>query len=169
LEQAQQAVTTKSPQISFADLAVYSQKTKSDLSQTSSNAYFSINIIPNGNSSYNVEVTMNGDNSSIVYSSDLVMEFDPKAVQISDIKNGQVFPLYPRAVINNNQIVITGTSKINPEGISFGKPGSVFATFKVHKVSSQKSTILVLNDRSDAYYQTQDMLDKAKSVASFQI
>ncbi len=94
---------------------------------------------------------------------DLRLDFD-KGIEIVEIINGDSFSLYPRKIIGDGYILITGVALSQKNEIQFAKPKTTFIKLKLKTSGLNSRPIISLNrQESKIYLSGNDILDLNRS------
>jgi hypothetical protein len=133
--------------ISLNDLYLVAQKAEALKDINTTEVYFSAVKKPLSANRFYVEIYLSAKEQMRVDGADLVMNFDPN-LTISNLQKGSVFPQYPRLIIDNNQIIITGLTSLANNTIKLGEPNQLFASFEVYKNNPAQTSIIAVDQNS---------------------
>jgi hypothetical protein len=159
----------KLPAISMKDLNLLNNKNDQTAKVVSGKMFFSF-IKGNVNTDeYEIRIFLSGDPNTLADAADLTLSYT-KGLKI-DVASGDAFPDYPRKIVENGQIVITGVSSITNDNINFGKPGGTFAVLKVTIEDPEvlERDIKIDLSNSKIFYMAKDILDGENSFSLIQI
>ena len=139
------AVPTKA--MSLNDLYLVAQKAEALKNLSDTEVYFSAVKKPLSANRFYVEIYLSAQENMKVDGADLVINLDPN-LTIANLQKGSVFPQYPRLIIDNNQIIITGLASLSGNNLKLGEPNQLFASFEVYKNSSAKAPTITVDQRS---------------------
>src|SRR4030043_2361771 len=102
------SLTDRIPRLSLNDLFLFAQKEKK-LSQIPSQGkmFFSFEKKKLAEHEWIVEVTLAGDTSTRSDAADLTLLLLP-GVSVSEISEGEAFPIYPRKIAEGSKVIVTG-------------------------------------------------------------
>ncbi len=108
-------------------------------------------------------IYLNGSEDSLADAADLTLTFD-KNIIIEKIIEGDSFVFYPRKLIKDNSLIITGVSLSEENKLKFAKPNTKFITIILdHKINKDKPLFMILNNsESKIFFNGKDItnLDK---------
>jgi len=139
------AVPTKA--MSLNDLYLVAQKAEALKNLSDTEVYFSAVKKPLSANRFYVEIYLSAKENMRVDGADLVMNFSPN-LTVANLQKGSVFPQYPRLIIENNQIIITGLASLSGNTIKLGEPNQLFASFEVYKNSSANTPLITVDQTS---------------------
>jgi len=160
------AVPTKA--MSLNDLYLVAQKAEALKNLSDTEVYFSAVKKPLSANRFYVEIYLSAQENMKVDGADLVINLDPN-LTIANLQKGSVFPQYPRLIIDNNQIIITGLASLSGNNLKLGEPNQLFASFEVYKNSSAKApTITVDQNNTKAFLNGEYVLNQMVSFSQIQ-
>jgi len=149
LSRSQQPETTPVPTkaMSLNDLYLAAQKAEALKNISNTEVYFSAIKKPLSSNRFLVEIYLSAKENMKVDGADLVMNLDPN-LTVANLQKGSVFPQYPRLIVENNQIIITGLASLSANTIKLGELNQVFASFEVYKNSSANTPLITVDQTS---------------------
>ena len=100
---------------------------------------------------------------------DLRLDFD-KGIEIVEVINGDSFSLYPRKIIGEGFVLITGVALSQKNEIRYAKPKTVFAKLRLKTNSLAGKSIISFNrQESKIYLSGNDILDLNRSFSRIEL
>lgn len=160
-----QLLQKKLPILTLADISFVFDKYKELMSIKKTPLYFTANTQKLSINQWKVTVELDGGDDGAADAADLRLDF-PEGLTVFDLKTGSAFPLYPRKVVADNYILLTGLASIDNNQMVFGKPNKIFAEFTVQTKDNQlnKKQITVNKEDTKIYLNGESVLDTGKSV-----
>lgn len=115
---------------------------------------------------WKVTINLSGDINGAADAADIKLNLS-EGLTISELKEGSAFPLYPRKVISNNYILVTGLATIINSKMIFGEPNKIFFEFIVQTTENHQNARLIRIDVNDTkiYLNGESVLDIDKNVS----
>lgn len=110
-------------------------------------------------------IYLNGSEDSLADAADLTLTFDNNII-VEKIIEGDSFVLYPRKLIKDNSLIITGVSLSEKNKLKFAKPNTKFITIILdlnYKINKTKPLFIIINNsESKIFFNGKDItnLDK---------
>lgn len=100
---------------------------------------------------------------------DLRLDFD-EGIEIVEVVDGNSFSLYPRKIIEENFVLITGVALTQKNEIQFAKPKTTFITLKLKTNSLDDKLVINFNrQESKIYLSGNDILDINRSFSQIKL
>lgn len=112
---------------------------------------------------YLIKIFLKGDKDTLIDGADLSLFYINKATKIEEVTSGDSFPLYPRKIINDNKILITGIAKIKNNQTISGKINANFAYIKIKISDSPLENFLIINEDTGVYFRGKNILNLENS------
>lgn len=108
-------------------------------------------------------INLNGENSSTSDAIDIQLEIDSN-IEVKKIVEGNSFSFYPRKIINQNDVLITGLALSDKGELKLAEPQSNFIKiFLLIKNPYQKSSIKLNQEKSKIFLGGEEITDIKKS------
>lgn len=135
--------------INYEDLLLLIQKAKILEDFKNSRAFYSYRLKKKSGDKIEVEISLNSEEKIKLDAADLQLTFDDD-LEVVEIKPGKSFPFYPRRIIKENLIIITGITSINNSILKYGQTNEVFATIVFRKKDLSRSNSNIKLDKSNS-------------------
>lgn len=163
--QSQLQQTLSAPQrTSDQDLELFAQKAKILDTIVESKMYFTPRISFLSDTKKEITISMVGGKAMNADAGDLVLNYSNN-LKIIQILPGQAFPLYPRKVVTNGELAITGIASLENNKIKFGEPNKIFAILRVEKIGDikQKGILSVKKTNTNVFLEGKSIFDPNKT------
>lgn len=156
------------PTITFENVELVSQKNQIITDLEKSLLFFSSKVYKLSSNRWQITVKLEGPDYAGADAVDLYLNFDKK-IKIDEILTGKAFPLYPRKIIAENYLLVSGVASIDENKISFGQPDNTFITFIVSTDTPETDSYkipLKLNanmEETRIYFNGETVFDKDKT------
>lgn len=159
-----QLTENKQSSLTSADASFIIQKEKELASVKKSLLYFNVKVQKLTINQWKITVKLEGDVDGAADAADLRLDF-PIGLTFSDLQVGPAFPIYPRKVITEDYLLVTGLVSVNNNQMIFGKPNNIFVEFTIQTTDNQSSNkqIAVNNEDTKIYLNGESILDTGKS------
>ena len=143
-------------------------KTNCPLPATGS-MYFSYQLTSSGPDQKILNINLDSLTPNILADAiDLRLDFD-RGIEIVEVIDGNSFSLYPRKIITENFILITGVALDQKSEIRFAKPKTTFIKLKLKTNSLDGKPIISFNrQESKIYLSGNDILDLNRSFSQIE-
>jgi|GEM_PF-4739050 len=123
--------------------------------------FFAVKKTPIGEGIYRVEISISGDDKTLVDAADLQLII-PANVAVSDIKTGNAFLNYPRSLLSDDRLIVTGVATPEKDQVKFGQVNADFVSFKLTVQNRQLSVPPLTIDRehSDIFLMGQSVMNR---------
>lgn len=160
-----QLTENKQSSLTSADASFIIQKEKELASVKKSLLYFSAKTQKLTVNQWKITVRLEGDIDGAADAADLRLDF-PKSFIVSDLIVGSAFPIYPRKVMAEDYLLVTGLISISNNQMIFGEPNKIFVEFTVQTTDNQpiEKQITVNKEDTKIYLNGESILDTNKSV-----
>lgn len=160
-----QLAVKKQPILTLSDTAFIIKKNKELESVIKSPLYFNASVQKLTANQWIITIELIGKIDGAADAADFKIDL-PEGLTASNLKPGPAFPLYPRKVINNNYLLVTGLASVNNSQMVFGEPNKIFVEFNVQATDNQpsKKQIVVNKEDTKIYLNGESVLDTEKTV-----
>lgn len=136
----------------------------------SGNMYFSYQLTTDQEGQKILSVNLDSLTPNILADAiDLRLDFD-KGVEIVEIIDGNSFSIYPRKIIKEGFILITGVALGQKSEIQFAKPKTTFIKLKLKTDNSDSKHIISFDSQeSKIYLSGNDILDISRSFSRIEL
>ncbi len=131
---------------------------------TTGAAYFTAekkNLTP-GN--YQIDIYFNAGDKAAADAADLTLDI-PDDLKVTQVIPGKAFASYPRQLIGQKTVIITGVTVIQQDKIQFGQPNQLYTSLIIEKpaTSSTVSEITLNKNNSKIFFQGESIMDYQRS------
>ncbi len=165
-----QQVRAASQGVSKEEVKLYVEKEKILQEVVDSPLYFVSSTKTISPSRFEVTFSLKGGTAMKTDAGDLTLSYSSN-LDVVEIKTGETFPQYPRKVISDGEVIITGVASLAGSSVTLGKSNTVFATIVVEKngFTNGKSTISLNKAKTQFYLQGKSVLNEQSSFADIQL
>jgi len=163
-------IEEKRPILTMKDVSFANNRDKELETITKSQLYFDTKVQKLTDNQWKITIKLAGNVEGAADAADFKINI-PIGLTVSDLKTGIAFPLYPRKVITENYLLVTGLASTVDNKLVFGKPNSVFAEFMAEATDGQlnKKPIPINDQETKVYLNGESVLDAAKSVSQINL
>jgi len=97
---------------------------------------------------WKVTVWLNGNSQGAADASDLKLNLPASAI-VTDLKTGSAFPIYPRQVIDEKYLLITGLASFNNNQFVLARPQKIFVEFTIEISNLLENERKIIVDQTD--------------------
>ncbi len=154
----------KEPLSTLNDVYLLAQKEKVLASVKKSLLNFSADTEKISQNKWKVIIKLEGDSQSAADAADLKLDL-PRSSVVSDLKTGPAFPIYPRQIINDSFILVTGLASFDKNQFVLAQPQKLFVEFtiQISNLSQDNNQININKTDTKIFLSGENIYDSNKS------